>query len=353
MKTFSVKNFERFQHYKDRAPPWIKLYNELLEDYDFGLLPDALKGQLMCIWLLASRMENKLPFDAKWLAKKINATSPVDINHLLLAGFIVPHTEEAAKGKREDWPSRYISEALRASILERDEHKCRQCSDTDNLEIDHITPVSKGGTGEEANLQVLCRSCNRKKRALLGYADAEQVATQKDCQRSLEREREGEERRDRVETEEIAASPPKSRKKPNRPIPDDFAINDTNLSYARSFGFSENDIKREHQRFRMNAKAKGLTFADWNAAEHNWITKAAEFAGRRPRGEVDAPADDGMIDVLDRAQLEAWDEYGRETRGKPYPRDKMGGWRFPTKWPPGHESKVFEDVQKLVAAQTQ
>src|SRR5690606_19747530 len=32
----TVKNFERFQHYKDRNPPWIKLYNDLLDDYEFG-----------------------------------------------------------------------------------------------------------------------------------------------------------------------------------------------------------------------------------------------------------------------------------------------------------------------------
>lgn len=346
MKTFSVKNFERFQHYKDRAPPWIKLYNELLEDYDFGLLPDALKGQLMCIWLLASRMENKLPFDAKWLAKKINATSPVDIHHLLLAGFIVPHTPEAAKGKREDWPSRYVPDAVRAAVLERDGHKCRQCSDENNLEIDHIKPVSKGGTGEESNLQVLCRSCNRKKRAILGYSDAEQVATQELELRSLE----GEERRERVETEQIAASPAKSRKKPTRSIPDNFEMNATNHSYANAFGFTESEKKREHQRFCMHAKAKALTYADWDAAEHNWITKAAEFAGKRIRSESEI-ANDGSIEVLDQVQLEAWDAYGMAQNGRAYPRNKKGGWRFPSKWPPGYERKMLDGVNAIMATQ--
>ena len=36
-----VKNFEKFQHYRDRAPIWIKLYGYLLEDYEFNLLPDV------------------------------------------------------------------------------------------------------------------------------------------------------------------------------------------------------------------------------------------------------------------------------------------------------------------------
>ena len=38
---FSVRNWDEFQHYKDRDPTWIKLYNRLLDDYAFGLLPDA------------------------------------------------------------------------------------------------------------------------------------------------------------------------------------------------------------------------------------------------------------------------------------------------------------------------
>ncbi len=66
MKTFSVKNFERFQHYKDRSPPWIKLYNELLDDYSFACLDDAAKFHLIAIWLLASRTDNRIPYDATW-----------------------------------------------------------------------------------------------------------------------------------------------------------------------------------------------------------------------------------------------------------------------------------------------
>jgi hypothetical protein len=88
MKTFSVKNYEKFQHYKDRSPPWIKLYNELLDDYEFGLLPDASKMHLVAIWLLASRSENKIPFDPAWVAKRINATEAVDLQLLADRKFI-------------------------------------------------------------------------------------------------------------------------------------------------------------------------------------------------------------------------------------------------------------------------
>ena len=86
---FSVKNFETFQHYKDRSPPWIKLYNELLDDYEFGRLPDASKMHLVAIWLLASRSNNRIPYDAQWVANRINATERVDLERLSQAGFIV------------------------------------------------------------------------------------------------------------------------------------------------------------------------------------------------------------------------------------------------------------------------
>jgi hypothetical protein len=89
MRTFRVKNFETFQHYKDRAPPWIKLYNEILDDYEFGLLPDATKMHLVAIWLLASRSENKIPFDPAWVARRINATEKVNLALLAERGFIL------------------------------------------------------------------------------------------------------------------------------------------------------------------------------------------------------------------------------------------------------------------------
>jgi hypothetical protein len=99
--TFSVKNFERFQHYKDRSPPWIKLYNELLDDYSFGLLPDASKLHLVAIWLLASRSNNRIPHDSVWIAKRISATEKVDLDLLRAAGFIELQDADMAQAARK------------------------------------------------------------------------------------------------------------------------------------------------------------------------------------------------------------------------------------------------------------
>lgn len=122
-KTFSVHNFEKHQHYKERTPPWIKLLNSTLDDYEIGALPDHTKAHLFAIWLLASRYSNKIPYDAEWIAKRINANTPVDLKILEKCGFIIvdqscsdlladcypSRTREEGEGegerKKEDVPS--------------------------------------------------------------------------------------------------------------------------------------------------------------------------------------------------------------------------------------------------------
>src|SRR5262245_14002411 len=93
----AVKNFDKFQHYKDRSPVWIKLYRSLLRDYEFARLPDAARGQLLLIWLLASETGNELPNDAAWIGRQINASDPVDIDLLIRTGFLVDTEKDASK----------------------------------------------------------------------------------------------------------------------------------------------------------------------------------------------------------------------------------------------------------------
>ncbi len=93
-KFFRVRDFERLQHYKERRPPWIKLYSELLDDYEFSRLHDTSKAHLLCIFLLASLYDNRIPLDPGWVARRINAKSFVDLEILQQAGFI--HVDDSA-----------------------------------------------------------------------------------------------------------------------------------------------------------------------------------------------------------------------------------------------------------------
>jgi 5-methylcytosine-specific restriction endonuclease McrA len=48
-------------------------------------------------------------------------------------------------------------------LLHKYNFKCVECGCKENLTIDHIKPVSKGGGDEISNLQIMCKSCNSKK----------------------------------------------------------------------------------------------------------------------------------------------------------------------------------------------
>jgi hypothetical protein len=89
-----VKNWRDHQHYKKRSPPWIKLHRAIIEDYAFATLKDKTKAHLMLIWVLASGCEGRIPNDAKFIASKISATEPVDLDAIIEAGFLVAENSE-------------------------------------------------------------------------------------------------------------------------------------------------------------------------------------------------------------------------------------------------------------------
>lgn len=99
MKRIRVVNWEKFQHYGTRrVPPWIRLYNTLLDKYEWGRLSDASKAHLVGIFLLASRYRNRIPADPKWIAERIQARSRIDLDELMAQGFIEDAGESGDPG---------------------------------------------------------------------------------------------------------------------------------------------------------------------------------------------------------------------------------------------------------------
>lgn len=58
-----------------------------------------------------------------------------------------------------------IPEEIQRAVWARDRHRCRNCGAPPPLQIDHILPVSRGGSNDLSNLQLLCRRCNQRKGA--------------------------------------------------------------------------------------------------------------------------------------------------------------------------------------------
>ena len=65
-----------------------------------------------------------------------------------------------APGQRD---SRSIAPDVKAQVWHRDGGRCVECGSAHYLEFDHIIPLSRGGATSAANLQILCRGCNRDK----------------------------------------------------------------------------------------------------------------------------------------------------------------------------------------------
>jgi hypothetical protein len=83
----SVRNFDTFQHYKDRRPPWIKLYAALWRQYDFQQLSEAARYQLISIYVLASQHENQIPWDEGWIRSEIGSKK-LHLQTLVDGGFL-------------------------------------------------------------------------------------------------------------------------------------------------------------------------------------------------------------------------------------------------------------------------
>ena len=69
-----------------------------------------------------------------------------------------PDTAAAFIRGRENIPS-----DVRREVWRRDGGKCVRCGSRENLEYDHIIPISKGGSNTARNIELLCESCNRSK----------------------------------------------------------------------------------------------------------------------------------------------------------------------------------------------
>ena len=76
--------------------------------------------------------------------------------------------------KKETKPKRkrtHIPKGMRKEVFKRDNYTCVQCGakkeDGATLHVDHIIPVSRGGTDELDNLQTLCGDCNLNKSDLI------------------------------------------------------------------------------------------------------------------------------------------------------------------------------------------
>ena len=70
----------------------------------------------------------------------------------------VSQSDSESSGARQPIP-----DDVKTLVWQRDGGRCIKCGSQDNLEFDHVIPLSKGGSNTARNLQLLCEKCNRSK----------------------------------------------------------------------------------------------------------------------------------------------------------------------------------------------
>jgi hypothetical protein len=82
--TYRIKNWKKFQHFKNRRPPWIKLYRDILDDIEWFNIPDESKSYLVMFWLLASEDKSSSGYlpDIKEMSFRLRKSEEVIIHSL-------------------------------------------------------------------------------------------------------------------------------------------------------------------------------------------------------------------------------------------------------------------------------
>lgn len=86
-----------------------------------------------------------------------------EFGHVCPVFFSAESTTETAGVRHR---GRSIAFATRSRVARRDNYTCQACGKhlrDEEVEFDHVVPLSKGGSSEEHNLRVTCKECNRTK----------------------------------------------------------------------------------------------------------------------------------------------------------------------------------------------
>jgi hypothetical protein len=108
--TLAPKNWDSFQHYKDRAPAWIKLHKGLLNDFAFARLPVDSRALAPMLWLLASEYEggrivSSLP-ELAFRLHMIEGELAKALNPLIESGFFIVDSGSLAPCRQDAIPEK-------------------------------------------------------------------------------------------------------------------------------------------------------------------------------------------------------------------------------------------------------
>lgn len=164
---------------------WFRLYDDTLNDPKILKLSDKTHRVWIGILCVASKNDGALPsFEdmALLLRMKPEKLQP-ELEKLIAAGLIDhddnglrPHNWQGRQYKSDDSSARVLKyrerrksiglpcisdySKHRPALIRRDGECCVYCRSKEKLVVDHMVPIALGGTDDEDNLALACKSCN-------------------------------------------------------------------------------------------------------------------------------------------------------------------------------------------------
>ena len=99
MARYLIKNWDHYQHYRDRNPPWIKLHYEILSSSDWVILDDTSRVLAVACMLVASRSKGEIDASESGLAylKRVAyLNTPPNLKPLISSGFLTMLADASA-----------------------------------------------------------------------------------------------------------------------------------------------------------------------------------------------------------------------------------------------------------------
>lgn len=100
MQYIRIKEWDKFQHYKDRSPPWIKLHKAMMTSRTWVSLDDAGRVLAFACMMLAADTDNKTPLDPVYLRRVAYLNQNPDFGPLLGVGFIEIIEEDGSNASK-------------------------------------------------------------------------------------------------------------------------------------------------------------------------------------------------------------------------------------------------------------
>ena len=88
-KFISIKDFDKYQHFKKANPPWVKMYRSTFSEREFMRMPVASKFLYLGLVMLASEGCNRVPYDIHYISHRLATNfSQNDLTPLYKAGLL-------------------------------------------------------------------------------------------------------------------------------------------------------------------------------------------------------------------------------------------------------------------------